>query len=153
MLIRRYAPTHAAARRPNGYRSPLDQAFANLFGGAAVSPNPAAEWTPAMDISEHERVVRLTIELPGFGPEDVSLTVEDGVLTIAGERTAEEADEGRQWHRRERVSGKFRRTLTLPEDLDVDAIEAKYSAGVLTVHLPRKAEEAPAKTVIDIQTL
>ena len=138
MLIRRYAPTHAAARRPNGYRSPLDQAFANLFGGAVVSPNPAAEWTPAMDISEHE---------------DVSLTVEDGVLTIAGERTAEEADEGRQWHRRERVSGKFRRTLTLPEDLDVDAIEAKYSAGVLTVHLPRKAEAAPAKTVIDIQTL
>ena len=82
----------------------------------------------------------------------VSVTVEENLLVIAGEKTAESEEEGREFHRRERTSGKFRRALTLPKDIDVEAIEASFAQGVLTVTLPRVKEEEAGRKTIEIKT-
>jgi HSP20 family protein len=103
-------------------------------------------WAPALDISERKDAYLVTVEVPGVKPEDLEITLEDGLLTIQGERqfTADASDQ--QFHRVERRYGAFRRSITLPSRVQADAIEASFDNGLLQVVVP-KAEEAKPKKI------
>jgi HSP20 family protein len=103
-------------------------------------------WAPALDISERKDAYLVTVELPGLKPEDLDITMEDGLLTIQGERqfTAESSEQ--QFHRVERRYGAFRRSITLPAHVLAEQIEASFEDGVLQLLVP-KAEEAKPKRI------
>jgi HSP20 family protein len=103
-------------------------------------------WAPALDISERKDAYLVTVELPGCKPEDLDITMEDGLLTIQGERqfTAESSEQ--QFHRVERRYGSFRRSITLPAHVMAEGIQASFEDGVLQILVP-KAEEAKPKRI------
>jgi HSP20 family protein len=103
-------------------------------------------WAPALDISERKDAYLVTVELPGMTAEDLDITMEDGLLTIQGERqfTADSSEE--QFHRVERRYGAFRRSITLPAHVLAEQIEASFEDGVLLILVP-KAEEAKPKRI------
>jgi HSP20 family protein len=103
-------------------------------------------WAPALDISERKDAYLVTVELPGLKPEDLDITLEDGLLTIQGERqfTAESSEQ--QYHRVERRYGAFRRSITLPAHVTAEGIQASFEDGVLQILVP-KAEEAKPKRI------
>jgi HSP20 family protein len=103
-------------------------------------------WAPALDISERKDAYLVTVEVPGVKPEDLEITLEDGLLTIQGERQFTAAASDQQFHRVERRYGAFRRSITLPSRVRADAIEASFDNGLLQVVVP-KAEEAKPKKI------
>ena len=103
-------------------------------------------WAPALDISERKDAYVVSVELPGVKPEDLDITMEDGLLTIQGERQFSQESTEQQYHRVERRYGSFRRSITLPSQVQADAIEASFENGVLEVVVP-KAEEAKPKKI------
>lgn len=113
-----------------------------------------ADWTPAVDIREDEHEYQLHMDLPQVETADVQVTVENGVLTIRGERRAlhESADEKAKWHRVERIHGSFARSFTLPETVREDSVDARFANGVLTVHLPKSQPQTPQARQIQIRS-
>jgi HSP20 family protein len=114
------------------------------FQGAAMGRTPA--WVPALDISERKDAYLVTVELPGVAFDDLQITLEDGLLTIQGERHFTNDASDQQFHRVERRYGTFRRAITLPAHVLADAVEASVENGVLEVLVP-KAEEAKPKRI------
>lgn len=107
----------------------------------------AAVRAPKIDVSETEKEIQVTAELPGLEEKDVDVTFADGTLTIAGEHNVEkeEKDEDKKYYVKERSYGSFKRVLAIGVNVDEDKIKADFKSGVLTVALP-KAAEAVAKT-------
>jgi HSP20 family protein len=105
-----------------------------------------ADWTPTVDISETESEYLIKAELPEVKKEEVKVTVEDGVLTIVGERKQEKESNGKKFHRIERSYGRFVRSFTLPDSVDEANVKAEYTDGVLNLHLP-KSEKAKPKQI------
>ena len=103
-------------------------------------------WAPALDISERKDAYLVTVELPGLKPEDLDITMEDGLLTIQGERHFAHDSSEQQFHRVERRYGAFRRSITLPAHVMAEGIEASFEDGVLQILVP-KAEEAKPKRI------
>jgi HSP20 family protein len=115
----------------------------------ALSGDGAGLWAPVVDISEGAGEYRLRAELPGLSKDAVKITVEDGVLTLSGERRIEHSDEKR--HRTERAYGSFTRSFALPADVVEDRIAADYKDGVLCVHLPRAEQKKPKPIEVRVQ--
>ena len=105
-----------------------------------------SEWSPLVDITEDPKEYLIKAELPEVKKEELKVNVEDGVLTISGERKFEKEEKGKKFHRIERSYGSFIRTFTLPDDVDAGKVAADFKEGVLLVHLP-KDEKAKPKTV------
>jgi len=105
-----------------------------------------AEWAPLVDITEDDKEFLVKAELPDIKKEDVKVTVENGTLTIAGERKFEKEEQNKKYHRVERAYGQFTRAFTLPDTADPTRINAEFKDGMLTVHLT-KAEKAQPKAV------
>lgn len=105
-----------------------------------------ADWIPTVDISETEAEYQIKAELPEVKKEDVKVTVEDGVLTIQGERRHETEEKGKKYHRVERSYGSFVRSFTLPDHVDDAKVKAEYKDGVLHLRLP-KSEKAKPKSI------
>src|SRR4030095_1023603 len=103
-------------------------------------------WAPARDISKRKAAYLVTVELPGLKPEDLDITMEDGLLTIKGERQFTSDSSEQQFHRVERHYGAFRRAITLPAHVMADGIQASFEDGVLQILVP-KAEEATPKRI------
>jgi|Tabmets5t2r1_1033131.scaffolds.fasta_scaffold03383_5 HSP20 family protein len=103
-------------------------------------------WAPALDISERKDAYVVTVEVPGVKADDLDITLEDGLLTIKGERHFTQESTEQQFHRVERRYGSFRRSITLPSQVQADRIEASFEDGVLEVVVP-KAEEAKPKKI------
>jgi HSP20 family protein len=103
-------------------------------------------WAPALDISERKDAYLVTVELPGLKPEDLDITIEDGLLTIQGERQFTHESSEQQFHRVERRYGAFRRSITLPAHVTAEGIQASFEDGVLQILVP-KAEEATPKRI------
>jgi HSP20 family protein len=106
----------------------------------------ATAWAPALDISERKDAYLVTVELPGLKPEDLDITMEDGLLTIQGERQFTSESSEQQFHRVERRYGAFRRSITLPAHVTAEGIQASFEDGVLEILVP-KAEEAKPKRI------
>jgi len=111
---------------------------------------PAVDFVPAVNTREADDAYYIEVDLPGVKKEDISIDVDDNVLTISGERKVEEARKEEEFYRIESVYGTFERSFTLPEDVDADKIEAEARDGVLTVKIPKAQiiEKAPKKIEI-----
>jgi HSP20 family protein len=103
-------------------------------------------WAPAVDIHETDKEYVVKADLPEVKKEDVRVAMEDGVLTVEGERKQEKEEKGKKFHRVERSYGKFVRRFALPTEVESDKAQAEFKDGVLNVHLP-KAETAKSKSV------
>jgi HSP20 family protein len=124
----------------------LNRMFSDLYTAETRA------WVPAVDIFEtdnHEVVIKA--ELPDMKKEDIRVTFENDVLTIAGERRQEEAFKRDRFQRLERRQGSFSRSFTLPSTVDASAIAASYKDGVLTVRLPRREEAKPKQIAVNVE--
>jgi HSP20 family protein len=108
------------------------------------------EWTPLADITEDDREYVIKAELPELRMEDVKVTVENGVLTISGERKFEKEEKKKKYHRVERGYGSFVRTFALPEDADADKVKASFKQGMLEVHLPKNEKAKPKQIEVNV---
>lgn len=116
-------------------RSEIDRMFDEVFGGLGrrFGGGDLAEWSPAVDVYSKDGDLVIKAELPGMKPEDVDITLQEGVLTISGERKAEQEREGAGYYVKERRYGSFRRSMRLPEGVDESKIHARFEDGVLEV--------------------
>ena len=114
--------------------------------GQPQGSDRATAWAPALDISERKDAYLVNVELPGLKPEDLDITMEDGLLTIQGERDFANDSSEQQFHRVERRYGAFRRSITLPAHAMAEGIQASFEDGVLEILVP-KAEEAKPKRI------
>ena len=110
--------------------------FPNRMGSGEIPSLAVADWSPEVDVSEDDQGYLLKADLPEMKKDDVRVTVEDGILSVSGERKCQKEDEKKKFHRIERSFGTFRRNFTLPEDVDSTKVTAEFRDGVLKVHLP-----------------
>ena len=108
------------------------------------------QWSPSVDIGENDKEFVVKAELPDVRKEDIKVNVEDGTLSISGERKAEKEEKNLKFHRIERVYGRFERTFSLPDEADADKITSEYKEGILTVHLPKNPSTKPASHLIPV---
>lgn len=127
----------------------MDRAFA---GSNGESVERRLTLTPRMDIAETGKGYELTADMPGMRDKDVDIAVSNDVLTITGDRSYEQESDGRNVHLSERGFGAFRRSFSLPDDVDQDHIQARLTNGVLEVLLPKTEEVAPPSRQIKIKT-
>ena len=121
----------------------MDEAFGGFPTGHSNGDALGSAWTPNVDIREDKDHLTLTLDVPGVRPEDVKISLENQVLTIAGEKQAVQQEKDERWHRWERQYGRFERTFTLPSTVDAERIEATSDNGVLTVRLPKIEKARP----------
>lgn len=127
----------------------VNRAFQNRIGGLdSDDPSSAAtsNWTPAVDIEEQTERFVITADIPGVAPENIEVTMDNGVLTIKGERNDEKSVEQSGFRRVERVSGTFYRRFTLPDSANPEGITAHGKHGVLEIVIP-KGEKAKARRI------
>ena len=140
MIYRRYTVPSAWEEMERVQRE-MNKILNNFSGDRPrnISAFPAMNaWT-----TDEEEVV--TAALPGLSPEDVELTIVNDVLTLSGERKSQEPTEELRYHRRERVDGKFSRSIQLSFPVDSNKVAASYENGILTVRLPRAEADKPRK--------
>src|SRR3954447_406332 len=128
--------------RPEPFATDFTRLFDSLFEPRAVS---AQRWVPPMDLVETEDHYLLKADLPGMKQEDVAIELSDGTLTISGERKLEYERKEKGFFRLERSFGKFSRSLTLPEGIDPDKIDASFHDGVLDVNIPKPEQRKPRR--------
>ena len=107
------------------------------------------EWIPSIDFAEKNGKYTLTAELPGLNKDDVSISIEDGCVTLAGKKEYNKEKEGSDYYVKETRYGSFKRSFRLPDKVEEDKVEATYKDGVLTVIMPKK--EGSEKKEITIQ--
>ena len=152
MAIQRYT-----GRRPRyvGFRDfdDMPTLFSRFFDEPFFNQARAGRWMPAVSVSETKDELLLTAELPGLSEDDLSIELENNVLTVSGEKSEEhkEDDEERHFHVVERSYGSFTRSFTLPRTVDGSNIVATFDSGVLTVMLPKVAEAKGRKISISKQ--
>lgn len=112
-------------------------AFSGMFGS---SGGRGFALTPQMDVTETDKEIVVEAELPGIDEKDISLSLQDGVLTIRGEKKHEHDEEKENYRMTERRYGSFQRSVQLPETVDEDKVEATFNNGVLKVSLPKRPE-------------
>lgn len=136
-------------RRANAAAWPIERLFDNAFFGGEGVVTP---WMPEVDVRENEEAILVQVDLPGMTREEVAVKLENGVLSISGERSRQttEGDSG-SYHVAERRYGKFTRTFSLPDAVDAEKIRARFANGVLEVELPKVARARPRTVEIDVE--
>lgn len=127
--------------------------LARQMGGVTRSPfgpwlTTSARIFPSVNVSKDDSSYVVTAEIPGMNPDDLEIQVEGNTLTLKGERKPEQLGEGVSYHRKERLSGTFQRSLTLPSRMDPEAVKANYSDGVLTIVLPVEESARPKQITV-----
>ncbi len=110
---------------------------------------PAADWSPAMDIVEKQDRFEIRADLPGVSADQIDVSMDNGVLSISGERRAEARDENDGLQRLERANGSFSRRFTMPETADAQGIKARTSNGILEVSIPKLPELKARRITVD----
>ena len=146
MALVRWEP----ARELHTMQQEMNRLF-NSFFDAPAQGNGPRRWVPAMDLVELDAHFVLRADLPGLGEGDVNIEVADDVLTISGERKFEHETRKDAYYRLERGAGTFRRSLTLPDGVDPDAISASFDRGVLSVTIPKPEQRKPRRIQIGSQ--
>ena len=133
----------------------FDDLFEEVWRGLGAARQPVGsygDFAPRMDLAETEEELRISAELPGLEEKDFEVTLEEGVLSIKGERRSESEEEEKNYRHLESVRGSFHRAIRLPCEVDAEGVKARYERGVLTVSLPKVAEVRPEVRHIPIST-
>ena len=135
----------------NRIQSRINELFEDALGRTRAQPSAAAgAWCPPVDILESKDSYLIRAELPGMRNEDLKTEVNEGILTISGERKLEEPANGVEYHRVERVTGKFSRSFHVPQTVNHDGIKATYKDGILEVQVPKADEAKPRQIAISL---
>jgi HSP20 family protein len=135
-----------SAQEEMAQMSPILAHALGLYGQQGSSR--ATAWAPALDISERKDAYLVTVELPGVDVDDLQITLDDGLLTIQGERYFAHDSSEQHFHRVERRYGAFRRSITLPAQVQAERIEASVDNGVLQILVPKMEEATPKRIKI-----
>jgi len=146
MALVRWEPV----RELSSLQNDMNRLFNTFFDTPTAGNGTVRRWIPAMDLVEAEDHFVLKADLPGLSEEDVHIDVEGDVLTVSGERKAEHEDKREGYVRVERSYGSFRRSLTLPEGVDADAVSASFDRGVLEVRIPKPEQRKPRRVAIQV---
>ena len=125
--------------------------FPTRIGSGEIHSLAVADWSPEVDITEDDHGYQLKADLPEVKKDDVRVTVEDGILSVSGERKSQKEDQKKKFHRIERCYGTFRRSFTLPEDADSTKVTAEFRDGVLKLHLPTTPTARSKATQVKVQ--
>lgn len=109
------------------------------------------DWTPRVDISETDNEFMIKAEIPEVNKEDVKVSVDNGVITIQGERKQEKEEKGKKFHRVERYYGSFVRSFTLPDNIDATKIKASFKDGMLNLQVPKTGEARPKAIEVKVE--
>jgi HSP20 family protein len=148
MALVRWEPVRELTSLQNEMNRLFTTFFDTPTGGNGESAG--RRWIPAMDLVETDDHFVLKADLPGLSEGDVSIELEDNVLTVSGERKAEHEDKREGYVRVERAYGAFRRSLTLPEGVDPEGVAASFDKGVLEVRIPKPEERKPRRVAIQV---
>lgn len=151
MSLVRWNPARDLSAFPSdvlSMRKEFNSLFERFFHGDLSDTTSAftSAWIPAVDIAERENDFVVRMELPGVTKEDVKISMQEGILTVKGEKKQERESKASDYHRVERSYGSFQRSFTLPTAIKAENIDASFSDGVLNIALP-KAEEAKPKQI------
>ncbi len=145
MNLIRYEPWNLVSQLHNEMNRLFDRNLGTLDGDASLA---ATDWVPAVDIKEEPERFIIHADIPGVDPKEIEVTMEDGTLTIRGERKSESREERDGFRRVERVSGQFFRRFTLPDTADSEGISARGNHGVLEVSIPKQAKVQPRRITV-----
>ena len=150
MALVRWEPV----RELTSLQSEMNRLFNTFFDSPTSSregnDGATRRWVPAMDLVETDDHFVLRADLPGMSQEDVTIELEDNVLTVSGERKVEHEEKREGFYRVERTFGHFRRALTLPEGVAPEGIGATFEKGVLEVRIPKPEERKPRRVAIHV---
>ncbi len=138
------SPRYEPFRDVSSLNDEMERVFRQAFGNGGATP--AGAFSPALDVEESEDGFTLYVELPGIPAEDVEVSLEENVLTIAGQRAFYLDKDPEHFRRIERRVGRFHRAVRLPDRVDGEHVDATYRDGVLTISVP-KAEEAKPRRI------
>lgn len=143
--------TDLIARGPFGLLNELQRDMNRLFDSRLLPTNHELlgdpdRWVPAVDIAEDDKAYHLTVDVPGIPARDIEITAHDGVLSIRGQREAVHKD--KETHRVERAVGAFLREFRMPQDADLEQVEARNADGVLTVVVQKVARPEPRRVEV-----
>lgn len=142
MSVTRYEPWTLATR----LHRDLDRLLTRDFPGRDdESQGAVSDWIPAVDVQETKDAFVITADLPGVKPDDIDITMENGVLTLCGRRSDEKRTEENGYRRIERTSGEFFRRFTLPDSADPESITAHTANGVLNLRIGKRADVQPRR--------
>jgi HSP20 family protein len=147
-VITRWDPSREMEELQNRLSNLFGRTPARLAEGKEESIT-VAEWAPLVDITEDDKEYIIKTELPEVKKEDVKVAVENGLLTIVGERKFEK-EENKKYHRVERAYGKFVRSFIVPDAVDADKVSAEFKDGVLKVHLPKSEKTKPKQIEVKV---
>ncbi|MEF8793342.1 Hsp20/alpha crystallin family protein [Thiohalorhabdus sp.] len=147
MAIVRYDPWRTLSQLQNE----MNRLFEDQLGSdeAPESGMVAADWRPAVDVQEDANRYLITADLPGVDPKDIDVSLDNGVLTIRGERRDEHEQDQGSYKRVERVRGTFFRRFTLPDTADAENVKAKSDNGILRITIPKQAGVQPRKIEVE----
>jgi HSP20 family protein len=119
------------------------------FFNEAVGQQGRGKFMPGMDVSETDDQYQVSFELPGMKKEDINISLEDGLLTVSGERKMEEDSNGKKFHRIERRYGEFTRSIQLPDNVDSDSVKASYHDGLLDITIDKSEDKVKKQIEIE----
>jgi HSP20 family protein len=143
MTLIRYQPWHAGLQRQ------IEQIFGDSFAAPAANSESAIAWVPTVDIHEEQDKFVVRADLPGVESKDISITAENRVLTLRGQRQFERSENQKGFERLERVEGSFLRRFTLPNNVQDDQIKARHVNGVLEVTIPKTPTPEPRRVSVE----
>jgi len=145
MPLVKYSPFLDAEDFPTGLRL-----FQDTVNRLLSEPAAARPWAPSVDIFETDNELVLKADIPGIDQKDIDIRIENGTLSIKGERKFEKEENNKGFHRMERSYGSFVRYFTLPETVDTEHVKAEYQSGVLTLTLPKKEIAKPKAIKVQV---
>jgi HSP20 family protein len=153
-------PGTAVQRRSEGdWLTQMQEEMSNLFdsflGASPLTPatrESAAPFSPRVDVVETGKDIRVTAELPGMSQDDISVELNDGGLSISGEKKEEHEDKKEGYYSMERSYGRFSRFVPLPSEIEPDKVKADYKKGILTVTVPKTPEASTKRVKVDVQS-
>ncbi len=129
----------------------INRVFSDAYAQSETAPSSPRPWAPPVDIFQNgDKEVVLKAEVPDMSREDIDITVDNGTLTLRGEKKLSADVKGEHFHRIERRYGSFSRSFSLPETVDAAKVAAEYKNGVLTIRLPLREESKPRQVKVDI---
>ncbi|MFA9461141.1 Hsp20/alpha crystallin family protein [Thiohalorhabdus sp. Cl-TMA] len=147
MALMRYDPWRTISQLQNE----MNRLFESQLDSEESGDNGtvAADWRPAVDVQEDSANYTITADLPGVDPENIDVSLENGVLTIRGERQDDRRAESGEYKRVERIRGTFFRRFTLPDTADAENVKAKSRNGILEIVIPKQKEIQPRKIQVE----